>query len=52
MFVLLRIVLNEQNIDDTLVLKRWNLYFTTRTESFCRKAVAIFVAMKLTVSVC
>ena len=26
MFVLLRIVLNEQNIDDTLALKRWNLY--------------------------
>lgn len=26
MFVLVRIVLNEQNIDDTLALKMWNLY--------------------------
>lgn len=26
MFVLVTIVLNEQNIDDTIALKRWNLY--------------------------
>ena len=26
MFVLVTIVLNERNIDDTLALKRWNLY--------------------------